>query len=163
MIAQLVIVLGIVLAAWIGWSWLRRAHPKLAGNWLSGIGLALLVAIGLWLVATGKVAGLVAIVAGLGPWIGRAIRLNTLLGLLRRRRPAGPDGPAPGAGQAPPAGPDNGLSVEEAREILGVDAGADPGAIKAAYRRLMDANHPDHGGSTWIAARLNQARDRLLG
>jgi len=35
--------------------------------------------------------------------------------------------------------------------------------IKAAHRRLMAAAHPDRGGSDWIAARLNQARDVLLG
>jgi curved DNA-binding protein CbpA len=42
-----------------------------------------------------------------------------------------------------------------------------PGAsredIQAAYRRLIQRVHPDHGGSSYLAARLNQARDVLLG
>ena len=51
----------------------------------------------------------------------------------------------------------------EALAILGLAEGASPGEIRAAHRRLMLAAHPDHGGSDWLAARVNQARDHLLG
>ncbi len=50
-----------------------------------------------------------------------------------------------------------------ALEILGLARGADAQAIRAAHRRLMSRLHPDHGGSDWLAARINQARDVLLG
>lgn len=56
-----------------------------------------------------------------------------------------------------------GMSEAEAREILEVEAGADREAIEAAYRKAMQSAHPDHGGSDWMAARVNQARDILLG
>lgn len=56
----------------------------------------------------------------------------------------------------------SGISDAEAREILGVDEGADRAAIEAAYRKAMQRAHPDHGGSDWYAARVNAARDRLL-
>ena len=55
------------------------------------------------------------------------------------------------------------MTREEAYQVLGLAAGATPEEIKDAHRRLMLHAHPDHGGSTWIAARLNQARDLLLG
>jgi len=55
------------------------------------------------------------------------------------------------------------MTEQEARDILGVGPDATPDDIRAAHRRLMLSNHPDHGGSTWIAARINQARDVLLG
>ncbi|MEM7651159.1 MAG: DnaJ domain-containing protein [Pseudomonadota bacterium] len=51
---------------------------------------------------------------------------------------------------------------EEALEVLGLDEDAEEDDIKAAYKRLMQKIHPDHEGSEWMAAKLNQARDILL-
>ena len=50
----------------------------------------------------------------------------------------------------------------EARAVLGVDAGADAEAIRAAHRRLVTAVHPDKGGSADLTRRINAARDVLL-
>lgn len=55
-----------------------------------------------------------------------------------------------------------GMSLEEARSILGVGADASPEEIQAAYTRLMRLAHPDKGGTSGLAAQLNAARDRLL-
>ena len=54
------------------------------------------------------------------------------------------------------------MSRAEAFEILGLEEGADRAAIEAAYRELIVKNHPDQGGTDWLAARLNEARDVLL-
>lgn len=56
-----------------------------------------------------------------------------------------------------------GMSAEEACEILGVAAGATPKDIEDAYRQAMKSAHPDHGGSDWMAAKVNQAKDVLIG
>ena len=53
-------------------------------------------------------------------------------------------------------------SREEALEVLGLKDGASESEIKAAYKKLMQKVHPDHEGSEWMAAKLNQARDFLL-
>ena len=57
----------------------------------------------------------------------------------------------------------NRMSCEEAAEVLGIEPNADREAVLAAHRRLMQKLHPDRGGTDYLAARLNEARDRLLG
>jgi hypothetical protein len=65
---------------------------------------------------------------------------------------------------APPPRPSGGrMTREEALAVLGLGEGADETAIRAAHRRLMQTAHPDRGGSDWLASRVNEARDLLLG
>ena len=54
------------------------------------------------------------------------------------------------------------MSLTEARATLGVGPTATEGEIRAAHSRLIRVAHPDHGGTSGLAAQLNAARDRLL-
>ena len=57
---------------------------------------------------------------------------------------------------------DSSMSVAEAREILGVNDDASKQEITYAHRKLMARLHPDKGGSTFLATRVNLAKDTLL-
>ena len=67
------------------------------------------------------------------------------------------------ARRPPPAGSRTDMSRDEALAVLGLAEGATADEIRAAHRRLIQRMHPDVGGSADLAARINRAKDVLLG
>jgi len=66
-------------------------------------------------------------------------------------------------GDSQTARPSSGdMSVEEAYATLGIKPGATRDDVKQAHHRLMKKLHPDQGGSTYLASKINQAKDVLL-
>lgn len=65
------------------------------------------------------------------------------------------------AGQGRPPGPGT-MTQQEAYDLLGLQPGASEEAIREAHRALMKRIHPDAGGTSGLAARVNQAKDTLL-
>ena len=123
------------------------ATIKVFAAWVVGLG-GLTLAVLLFL--TGKVGLGIAALAFVTPTVWEWMRPGTTPPWKRA------------AGTARPAAAAARMSRDEAYQVLGLARGADRAAIQAAYVRLMQAAHPDRGGSDWLAARINQARDTLL-
>lgn len=123
--------------------------------------LALVAALAV-LAATGRLHWLAAAAAALLPFLRRSagllVRFFPILGRLfmafRQQRPGAGGAARPAAGT---------MSRQEALSVLGLGVNATKQEIIDAHRRLMAKNHPDKGGSTFIAQQLNEAKRVLLG
>lgn len=139
----------------------RRHLPQVL--MYGGIGLVVLLA------ATGRLNWIFVALAGLAPLLRRLLPLLRYLPLLAPLlRRWGLLGPRPSAADDEPSRRQAksgraAMGRAEALEVLGLSDGATRSEIVAAHRRLMQKLHPDRGGSDYFAARLNEARDRLLG
>lgn len=89
--------------------------------------------------------------------------LQLLKTYLDSRFPGWREDAEPDMGARQRAAPGSGaMSEQEAYQVLGLEAGASAAEVRKAHRRLMQRVHPDLGGSSFLAARINQAKDVLL-
>lgn len=135
----------LAIAAVAALLWFGRGRTLAARQWrlASGVGAtALFVGGGYFAVRGQLLLGLALAVVG---------------GLLAVSARAAPESrPAPRA-------PTSNMTDAEARSLLGVGADATREEVEAAYTRVMKRAHPDQGGTSGLAAKVNEARETLLG
>lgn len=160
MLFSLLVGAALIIGVMILGNWLMRSPPGSLKRRLGGGLIPLLLVIVAGLALTGRLGLALATLAAMAPWVMRGMQMwqagRMIRDLFTRRR--SDEGPG-----IPPAPPGARMSREEALRVLGLPEGSGEAEIHAAYRRLMSQLHPDKGGTDWMAAKLNEARDRLLG
>ncbi|MDD5033131.1 MAG: molecular chaperone DnaJ [Methylococcaceae bacterium] len=126
-----------------------RSHPS--RNVMIGMGLLLV----LLLAVSPRLAGILPLLGILIILLFRCIPLWRQIFHVHSKDRTG-EAPAPPGKIGP-------MSKEEAYEILGLVNGASRQEVIAAHRRLMQRMHPDRGGTNYLAGKINQARDTLIG
>ena len=134
----LTVVLHTVITAW------QHKRPDLAK--------AASLPYGQWLLKGGALV-LLFLTLRIGGW-SAFYRLQALLAALLSQSPSS---------RPPPRADSASMTAEEARRILDVSDQATTEEINASYKKLMRQLHPDAGGNSYLASKLNEARDRLLG
>ncbi|HLT12464.1 MAG TPA: DnaJ domain-containing protein [Marinobacter sp.] len=164
------LILGLALAAAVfvvlkKWGALSPEGQK-AAVWK--IALVVGGALLLFMVLTGRVHVLTAAVAALIPLLRKVPALLRYAPMFRKAM-GDASGPGPGGQSEHGSSGDsrtatNGaMTQQEACDILGVKPGCTREEVVAAHRKLMLKVHPDRGGNDYLAAKLNEARDVLIG
>ena len=158
----LIAVAGIALILWHKISKAKGEQRKKMVVW-SVIGSVLAI-LGL-LAVTGHLNVITAMIAGAVALLPRAMQLLKYLPFINRlyQQHGQQNAQNQQQSQPPPPRGKQTMSNEEAMEVLGLKPGYSQEDVKLAHRRMMQKVHPDRGGSDYLAAQINQAKDILLG
>lgn len=160
---RLIILIAIIAIALILWNKIQKASGEqrkklIFWSLIGGVGgiLAILALTGHLNIITAAIAGLVALVP-------RALSLLKYLPFISRLYAQNKQQNDQQYSQTQPPPNNNAkMTPEQAREILALKPGHSRDDVIQAHRRMMQKIHPDRGGSDYLAAQINKAKDTLL-
>ena len=154
---RLILILAIGFVVYILYRRAQGSPPEQRRAEYIKLGLGVLVLVVIGLTVTGRMHWVGAAITGLlvaaRQLLPTLVRLFPMLASLRSK-------PAPDGRPVTPAKGPN-MTPAEALAVLGLEEGATEEEITAAHRSMMQKNHPDRGGSDYLAAKINQAKDTL--
>jgi hypothetical protein len=154
----LIAILGIGLILWHKISNAQGDERKKLMFW--GIIGSVVGVLGI-LAVTGHLNIITAAIAGLVALLPRAVHLAKYLPFLNRLYQQNKPNQQAHSSTPPPRGKQT-MMPDEAMEVLGLKTGHSKDDVIQAHRRMMQKNHPDRGGSDYLAAQINLAKETLL-
>ncbi len=140
--------------------WLLRKYSKMSSRQVPAFtqklaGVGILIFAGLLLLRGDINAAMGLGVFGMGLYGKSAFFPNGF-------NPTANSGAGPQSGTQSPQRSNSAMSQNEALQVLGLKLGASADEIRNAHKRLIKDFHPDKGGSDYLAAKINEAKDILL-
>lgn len=156
----LIAVIGIALILWHKISKTSGEERKKLVLW-SIIG-SIIAILGI-LAITGHLNVITAAIAALVALLPRAMQFVKYLPFISRLFQPRNQNQQTGQQNTPPSQGKSAMSTDEAMEVLALKPGYTKDDVIMAHRRMMQKVHPDRGGSDYLAAQINKAKDTLLG
>lgn len=162
--ARIIILLAVIAIGLLLWYKISNAPADKRKNLIFWSTAGVIIGTLVVLVATGRMHWLYALGGSIAAFMPRVISALRYLPLINRFRQQYTQNNTRQSGQQSTGRANPGkMTTAEAREILGVKPDASREEIIRAHKRMMQKVHPDRGGTDFLAAQLNQAKDTLLG
>ena len=160
--ARLIILIAIISIALILWHKIGKAsgiERKKLVIWSAVGGVIAVLTI---LAVTGHLNIITAAIAGAVALLPKLLQFTKYLPFISRLYAQKDQQQGQYQAQTPPKNGKATMSTEEAMEVLGLKPGHTNEDVIQAHRRMMQKMHPDRGGSDYLAAQINKAKDTLL-
>ena len=159
--ARLIILIAVIAIALIIWHKISKTSGEERKKLILWSIIGSIVAVLGLLAITGHLNVITAAIAALIALLPRAMKFLKYLPFISRLYQQQKQGPQ--QAQTPPPRGKKTMNIDEAMEVLGLKPGYTKEEVVKAHRRMMQKVHPDRGGSDYLAAQINQAKDTLLG
>ena len=161
MLGRLIVLLALIVAAAIIMKLIRNTSEEQKQNLYWKLGLGGLAIVLILLAVTGRIHWIGAMIGAMIPIVRRSLPLLIKMFPLFQQY-VGSRTQTGDNGQSSPPQPDSDMNEISAYAVLGLSPGASKEEIVQAHRKMMQKVHPDRGGSDYLAAQINQAKELLI-